>query len=123
MDTIVAIPSNHPGGLDADLSDHFGHCDVFTLITFGEDGVTNVEVVPPADHAQGGCQAPVDLLAGHGVHALIARGMGRRPLAAFAETGILVLHAGDAARVGESVDALRAGRLARFDLSSTCGGH
>lgn len=28
----IAIPSNSPGGLEADRSDHFGHCDVFTIV-------------------------------------------------------------------------------------------
>ena len=36
---IVAVPSNAPGGLDAEMSGHFGHCDVFTLITLDQGRV------------------------------------------------------------------------------------
>ena len=32
----VAIPSQHPGGLEALRSGHFGHCDVFTLVKIGK---------------------------------------------------------------------------------------
>ena len=28
----IAIPCNSPGGLEANVSDHFGECDIFTII-------------------------------------------------------------------------------------------
>ena len=32
MNALLAIPSMAPGGLDASVSAHFGHCDAFTLV-------------------------------------------------------------------------------------------
>lgn len=32
----IAIPTNSPGGLDADRSDHFGHCDIFAMVDIDE---------------------------------------------------------------------------------------
>lgn len=120
---IVAFPSDAPGGLDAELSGHFGHCDVFTLVTIGENGIEKTEVVAGIPHEHGGCMAPVNLLAGHGARVLIAAGMGRRPLLGFAEVGIDVFHCGDATTVGEAVFAFLAGRLPQFDVGLACGGH
>ena len=31
MDTLIAVPSEQPGGLDAQVGQHFGHCEVYTL--------------------------------------------------------------------------------------------
>lgn len=32
MNTLVAVPSGHPGGLESLMGAHFGHCDLYTLI-------------------------------------------------------------------------------------------
>ncbi|MBT3361701.1 MAG: NifB/NifX family molybdenum-iron cluster-binding protein [Rhodospirillales bacterium] len=122
MNTTVAFPCEHPGGIDARLSGHFGHCVAFTLVTLADEGVKNVEVVPAVAHEHGGCMAPVQLLADHGAQVLVAYGMGGRPLQGFAQVGIMVLQAGDASVVSEALDALREGRLARFDPGMACGG-
>ena len=33
----IAIPTNNPGGLEASRSDHFGHCEVFTIVSLAAD--------------------------------------------------------------------------------------
>ena len=38
----VAIPSEKPGGLHASRSEHFGHCDVFTVVELKENSVSQV---------------------------------------------------------------------------------
>ena len=30
---IIAVPSQQPGGMDAALGAHFGHCDMYTLVS------------------------------------------------------------------------------------------
>lgn len=122
MPTLVAIPSNNPGGLDAPLSDHFGHCDVFTLVAVDGGTVGEVRVLPNEGHEQGGCQGPVNYLAANGANVLIAGGMGQRPLAGFMDAGIIVLHKGQARTVGEAVEAMAHGQLPYFGPQSTCGG-
>ncbi len=122
MSTIVAVPSEHPGGLDALLSGHFGHCDAFTLVTVEGDQVTDVEIVANDGHSKGGCLEPVRFLAGKGARVLIAGGMGMRPLSGFLEAGILVLHNGGAQTVGEAISGLARGRLQSFGSERTCGG-
>lgn len=122
METIVAFPSEAPGGLEAPLSGHFGHCPNFTLVTLTDDGVKQVDVIPAVPHEHGGCMAPVQLLAQKGVEVLVAYGMGGRPLQGFSQVGILVLRAGDAESVSDALTSLRAGQLAQFDPAMTCGG-
>jgi len=124
MSTIVAFPSDAPGGTEAALSAHFGHCAVFTLVTLTADGtVDTIKIVDNLEHEHGGCMGPVNLLAGHGVTALIAGGMGQRPLLAFAQVGIAVHHGADSVTVDHALAAFRAGRLIKFDPRQTCGGH
>ncbi|MBW1708906.1 MAG: NifB/NifX family molybdenum-iron cluster-binding protein [Deltaproteobacteria bacterium] len=121
---VVAVPSNPPGGLDAEVSGHFGHCDFFTLVTLVEnEGIGEISVLPNVPHEQGGCMAPVNFLAQNGVKVLVAGGMGMRPLMGFNSVGISVFHSNGLTQVGEVVVALAEGRLPRFGQDNTCGGH
>jgi len=122
MSLVIAIPSMAPGGLDAELSPHFGHCDFFTLVTFDDGQITDVSVVSNVPHEQGGCMAPVNLLAQNGARVLVAGGMGMRPLMGFNQVGIEVFHSGGLTQVGQAVIALLEGRLPRFGQDHTCGG-
>ena len=122
MKTIVAIPSSNPGGLDAGLGAHFGHCDLYTLVAVEDSQVKDVKVIPNVPHQQGGCMAPVQYLAAQGARALIAGGMGLRPLMGFQQVGIDVYYGGAARSVGEAVNAFVAGQLPQFGQEHTCGG-
>jgi len=122
MNTVVALPSENPGGLEANLSAHFGHCDVYTLVTLEDDQIKEVSLLPGVPHVQGGCMAPVQHLAGHGAKVLIAGGMGMRPLMGFNQVGIKVYHGGGARAVKEAVEAFVQGRLPEFSQQHTCGG-
>jgi predicted Fe-Mo cluster-binding NifX family protein len=122
MSTIVAIPSSHPGGLDAMLGAHFGHCDLYTLVTLEDNAVQSVEVIPNVPHQQGGCMAPVKYLADNGTQALIAGGMGLRPLMGFNQVGINVYFGGEARSVGEALTAFIEDKLPEFRQEHTCGG-
>ena len=122
MSLIVAVPSVAPGGLEAELSGHFGHCDAFTLVNLEDGEIKEVKILPSVAHAQGGCMAPVNYLASNGVKVLVAGGMGMRPLMGFNQVGIEVFHNGGLTQVGAAVTALAEGRLARFSQENTCGG-
>ena len=55
--------------------------------------VGEVEVLQNAPHVEGGCMAPVLVLAEHNVDAIVVDGIGGRPLMGFNQVGIAV-HAG-----------------------------
>jgi predicted Fe-Mo cluster-binding NifX family protein len=122
MSFILALPSMTPGGLESELSAHFGHCDVFTLVTVDDGRVTEVNTLPNMPHEQGGCMAPVMHLAQNQVKALVAGGMGMRPLMGFNQVGIEVFHNNGLTNVGQAVDAFTQGQLPRFGQHMTCGG-
>jgi predicted Fe-Mo cluster-binding NifX family protein len=119
---LIAIPSENPGGLDAPLGAHFGHCDLYTLVQVEDGQINTVNVIPNVPHQQGGCMAPVQYLASKGVKQLIAGGMGLRPLMGFNQVGIKVFHGAMARTVGEAVQSAIDGKLVEFDQRHTCGG-
>jgi predicted Fe-Mo cluster-binding NifX family protein len=118
----IALPSELPGGLEAALSAHFGHCPCFTLVDVVDDEVKEVQVLPNVPHAQGGCMAPVMYLKDNNVDRLVAGGMGMRPLQGFQQVGIEVHYHEGAAKVGDALGLLMAGQARVFGPAQTCGG-
>ena len=84
----VAIPTLGKGGLDCERSGHFGHCDCFTVVDVEDGQVGAVSVIGNPPHEEGGCMRPVALLADNGIDAIVAAGMGMRPMMGFAQAGI-----------------------------------
>lgn len=119
---LVAVPSESPGGLDATIADHFGHCSAFTLVQIDGDQVGEVTILPNEGHGEQGCLGPVMLLKGKGAEALVAGGMGMRPLTGFQQVGITVFHKGDATTVREAAERIIAGTCRPFGQQQTCGG-
>lgn len=118
----IAVPSTHPGGLDAEVEAHFGHCAAYTLVDIKEGRISEVTTLPSIPHQQGGCLAPVNHLAKNGVTVLIAGGMGLRPLMGFNQVGIEVFRGTEKPNVRTAVEAFLNGELPRFSRDHTCGG-
>ena len=111
QDIRIAVPSNSPGGMDATRSDHFGHCDLFTIIDVAAGSIVKVDALDNLPHAAGGCLAPVKLLQEREVKAIVVGGMGARPLQGFQQAGIEVYFA--PAANYESVQSVVDGLLAK----------
>jgi len=122
MSTIIAVPSEFPGGLEAAVGAHFGHCELYTLVTLENGEIRSVNVIPNVPHEQGGCMAPVSHLAQNRVRVLLAGGMGMRPLMGFQQMGIEVYHCSQARTVSDAVQAFNSGQLPQFSQQHTCGG-
>jgi predicted Fe-Mo cluster-binding NifX family protein len=122
MNTLIAVPCMPPGGLDAAIGAHFGHCDLYTLVALEEGRIKEVTAIPNMPHEQGGCMAPVNYLAQNRVRVLLAGGMGMRPLMGFRQMGIDVYHCGQTRTVGDAVKAFAEGKLPAFSQEFTCGG-
>jgi len=118
---LIAIPSDAPGGLDVPVSEHFGHCAAFTLVGVQDGEIGEVTIVENGGHEQGGCMAPVMLLKQQNVNALLAGGMGQRPLSGFQQVGIAVHFKEDAASVREAVELFLKGKCRTFGEAQTCG--
>ena len=89
----IAIPSKGEGGLGAVRSDHFGHCDIFTILEVADGEIKAVGTHDNIAHEAGGCMVPVKVLADAGVDAIVVGGIGARPLQGFAEVGVKVYFA------------------------------
>lgn len=118
----IAVPSTLPGGLEAEVGAHFGHCDLYTVVDIKGGQLSGVTTLPNVPHQQGGCLAPVNHLAKHGVTILIAGGMGMRPLMGFNQAGIEVFRGTDSPSVGHAIEAFLKGELTPFTREFTCGG-
>lgn len=118
----VAFPTLADGGIDGERSGHFGHCETFTIAVVAGGEVISCEVIQNPPHAEGGCLAPVGLLAAADVDALVVAGMGMRPLAGFAEAGIRVFFENQTAHVATVLEMMLAGALPEMDPSAACSG-
>jgi len=119
---VVAVPSLHPGGLDAMCSGHFGHCDVFTLVHIENGTIRNVSVIQNPPHQQGGCQAPVNLLHQNRADAIVVGGIGMRPLMGFRQVGINVYYGPEGETVRAVINDLLDGKLELIREHQVCGG-
>lgn len=120
--TRIAVPALADGGLDAERSAHFGQCDYFTVVEVADGEVVAVENIANPPHGEGGCLAPVSLLASANVNSLVVAGMGMRPLAGFANAGIRVYFENETPQVGPVVEKMLAGQLPEMDPGSACSG-
>jgi FKBP-type peptidyl-prolyl cis-trans isomerase 2/predicted Fe-Mo cluster-binding NifX family protein len=119
---LIAVPSDAPGGLDSAISEHFGHCGAFTIVSVSNGEIGEVSVVENTGHEQGGCMAPVQLLKQEGVEVLVAGGMGQRPLSGFQQVGIAVHFKEDARSVSDAIELFLKGGCRSFGEAQTCGG-
>ena len=115
----IAVPSEPPGGLNAQRAGHFGRCACFTLVDIVGEEVRGVEVLQNAPHVDGGCIAPVLVLAENNVDAIVVQGIGGRPLMGFNQVGITVL-TGVGVDVRSTVDAYLSGGLPAVGADGAC---
>ncbi len=119
----LAVPTMGSAGLDAQRAGHFGHCDCFTVVTLADGEIGDVTVVENPPHEEGGCLRPVGLLAGAGVDAIVAAGMGMRPLMGFQQAGITVYFDNVHPQVGDAARAVAAGEAPVMSADQACQHH
>lgn len=116
----LAVPTMGEGGLQSERSGHFGHCDCFTLIDIADGQIGEVSVLQNPPHEEGGCLRPVGLLSQAGATAIVAAGMGMRPLMGFEQAGIDVLFDNATPGVGDVAKLAAAGQLPRMTVNEAC---
>lgn len=116
----LAVPTTGEGGLECERSGHFGHCDCFTIVDIKDGEIENVTVLANPPHAEGGCLRPVNLLADNGVNALVAGGMGMRPLMGFQDVGITIYFENQTLSIAKVVDMVAAGVLPIMQAENAC---
>ncbi len=78
----IAIPCNSPGGLEALVSNHFGECDLFTVVDIDpktpDINESNVQLIDNPDHLN--CGMVILRLKKVGAEAIILNKIGRTAL-------------------------------------------
>jgi predicted Fe-Mo cluster-binding NifX family protein len=115
----LGIPSDNPGGLDAGVSAHFGHCDLFTAVEIEGSKILRVWTID--NDGEHNCMLPVSKMANAGVDAVLIGGIGRRPLMAFQNSGIKVF-VGAAGTVKEALSNYMVDGLTEATLNDVCQG-
>lgn len=116
----LAVPSVGEGGLGAQRSAHFGHADCFTILNVENGQVSLDGTIANPPHEEGGCMRPVGILADAGIDAIVAVGMGMRPMQGFAAAGIVVLRDAESPTVGAAAERAAAGQLEAMGPEHAC---
>jgi predicted Fe-Mo cluster-binding NifX family protein len=116
----VGVPSLRPGGLDADVSAHFGHCEVFTAVELDGREIKKVWTLDN-DDGEHNCMIPVQRMAKEGIDTVLIGGIGRRPLAEFQRMGVSV-YVGAAGSVRDALTGFLSGSLREATLKDVCRG-
>lgn len=119
----LAVPTMGKGGLEAQRSGHFGQCDCFTIIDIKDGVLGEVSVLDNPPHEEGGCLRPVNLLGEAGVGAIVAAGMGMRPLMGFNEAGITVYFDNQNPEVGKAAELVAQGKSPVMSTDNACSHH
>jgi predicted Fe-Mo cluster-binding NifX family protein len=120
----LGIPSFKPGGLDAMVSAHFGHCEVFTIVELKGKKIAKAwEMENPSEHD---CMAPAQRLGQEGVEIVLIGGIGRNPLVGMQKMGLKV-YIGATGNVKDAVSDYLQGFLKLATTEDVCqgchGGH
>jgi len=115
----VCIPTYGDKGLDDQVGDHFGRVPTYTIVDLNTD---EINVVPNTSDHMGGRGHPPEIMAKHGVHVMICRGLGRRAIAMFEDFGIDV-YIGAVGTVRDAIDAYKNGNLEKAGMDDACGRH
>ena len=116
----LAVPTMGAADLASERSGHFGHCDCFTIVDIEDGEIKGTSELADPPHEEGGCLRPVGLLSDAGATAIVAAGMGMRPMMGFANAGIDVLFDNVTPGVGDVAKLAAAGTLPHMTANEAC---
>lgn len=119
----LAVPTMGAAGLESERAGHFGHCDCFTLVDIADGVIVGTSEVSNPPHEEGGCLRPVGLLVDAGADAIVAAGMGARPLAGFNQAGLTVYFENRMGFVGDAARLVAEGRASVMSMENACSHH
>ena len=116
----LAVPTMGSAGLESERSGHFGHCDCFTIVDIVDGEIAGMSELANPPHEEGGCLRPVKLLKDAGVDAIVAAGMGMRPMMGFADAGITVYFENQTPMVGDCAKLVAEGKVPTMNPENAC---
>ena len=115
----ICIPTMDNKGLDDFVGEHFGRVPTYTIVDLENN---EVKVIQNTSEHMGGIGYPPEIMMREGVSVLVCRGLGRRAIGMFEETGIEV-YIGASGTVKDAISAYKEGRLHKADSNDACGRH
>jgi predicted Fe-Mo cluster-binding NifX family protein len=116
----LGIPSLRPGGLEANVSAHFGHCELFTAVEIDGSEITRVWTID--NNGEHNCMIPVQKMRQEGIDTVLIGGIGRKPLMEFQRMGIRV-HFGANGTVLKAVSDFLNDSLKEATMQDVCHGN
>ncbi len=116
----LCIPVASNQGLDSQVHGHFGSAPLYVVVDTETQEVTPVD--NENDHSLHGTCAPVGLIAGLNVEAVVVGGIGRGAVNRFLQSGIKVYLARPGS-VFDTLVAFKEGELGEVSQDGTCQGH
>ncbi|MCG7850335.1 MAG: NifB/NifX family molybdenum-iron cluster-binding protein [ANME-2 cluster archaeon] len=117
----VCIPSFKPGGLNAPVSEHFGHCEIFTLADIDGDKIKDAWPLSNEYEGEHSCEIPVQRILNEKVECMIVGGIGRGPMMGFQQLGIKV-YSGASGTVEDTLNQFIEGALKPAGNENLCQG-
>ena len=115
----ICIPTMGENGLDNLVGEHFGRVPTYTIV----DLETNeVKVIANTSEHMGGQGYPPEIMSKEGVNVIICRGLGRRAIMMFEESGIDV-YIGASGTVKDTIEAFKQDKLSTAGADDACGQH
>jgi predicted Fe-Mo cluster-binding NifX family protein len=115
----ICIPTMGEKGLDEIVGEHFGRVPTYTIV----DSQTNkIKIIPNTSHHAGGVEYPPEILAREGVELMLCRGLGRRAINMFEESGISVF-IGATGTVRDAIEAYKQNKLQKATSDNACQQH
>lgn len=115
----ICIPTMGNNGLSDIVGEHFGRVPTYTIVNLETN---EVKVIQNTSEHMGGVGYPPEIMVREGVNVLVCRGLGRRAITMFDETGIEV-YIGASGTVADAISAFREGRLQKAGADDACGQH
>lgn len=116
----LAVPTLGVAGIESQRSGHFGHCDCFTIVEIDNGDILSVTELKNPEHEEGGCLRPIALLQDAGIDAIVAAGMGMRPLNGFMNAGIEVYFDNETPIVGDVAQKVARGEVQKMGPENAC---
>lgn len=115
----LCIPSTADGGLDAEVSPHFGRAETYTLY---DTETETVDAIDNDGQHHGGGRHPPDIIAETGADVLLCGNLGRKAVSRFDDHGIDVFCDAEGP-VQEAIEAWEDDALNPASEDSACSGH
>lgn len=115
----ICVPTMGNKGLEENIGEHFGRVPTYTIVDVENN---KVKVVQNTSEHMGGVGYPPEIMTKEGVTILVCRGLGRRAITMFNETGIKV-YIGASGTVKDAVTAFLQGHLQKAKEGDACARH